>query len=77
VYSDINYIPSKWIQPKIKLLEKYITNFSESLPDNILEKYAFISKKEAIYKVHFPKNMHDIELAKYRLAYEELYEINF
>ena len=77
VYSDINYISSKWTGPKIKLLEKYITNFSESLPDKILEKYAFISKKEAIYKVHFPKNMHDIELAKYRLAYEELYEINF
>ncbi len=77
VYSDINYIPSKWLQPKIKLLEKYIQGYSETLPDNIMEKYAFISKKEAIYKVHFPKNMHDIELAKYRLAYEELYDINF
>lgn len=77
VYSDINYIPSKWIQPKIILLQKYIGNYSETLPDNIVQKYGFISKGEAIYKIHFPKNTHDIEQAKQRLAYEELYEINF
>jgi ATP-dependent DNA helicase RecG len=59
------------------LLDKYITNYPESLPEKIIEKYGFISKKEAIFKIHFPKNTHDIEQAKQRLAYEELYEINF
>jgi len=36
-----------------------------------------VSRKEAIYKIHFPKNSHDIEIAKHRLAYEELYKINY
>ena len=46
------------------------------MPESIIKKYGFISKAEAIYKIHFPKNNYDIEVAKYRLAYEELFEIN-
>ena len=77
VYSDLNYIPSKWTVSKINLLKKYISDISENLPEHILEKYNFISRKEAFYKIHFPKNKNDIEQAKYRLAYEELFEINY
>ena len=77
VYSDLNYIPSKWTVSKMNLLKKYISDISENLPEHILEKYNFISRKEAFYKIHFPKNKNDIEQAKYRLAYEELFEINY
>ncbi len=77
IYSDLNYIPSKWILSKMSLLKKYIDAFSDSLPVDIKNKYNFISKKDAIYRIHFPKNKHDIEIAKDRLAYEELYSINF
>lgn len=77
VYSDLNYIPTKWTSSKMDLLKKYISDIPENLPENILEKYSFIPRKEAYYKVHFPKNKNDIEQAKYRLAYEELYEINY
>jgi len=77
IYSDINYIPSKWIAPKIELLKKYISEITEDLPKNIIKKYDFISKKEAVYKIHFPKNKNDIEIAKFRLAYWELFEINY
>ncbi len=77
IYSDINYIPSKWTNWKISLIKEYISNIKETLPESIIKKYDFISKKEAFYKIHFPKNKHDIEIAKYRLAYDELYEINY
>jgi ATP-dependent DNA helicase RecG len=77
VYSDLNYIPSKWTVSKMDLLKIYISDITENLPENILEKYSFISRKEAYYKIHFPKNKNDIEQAKYRLAYEELFEINY
>ena len=77
IYSDINYIPSKWISWKIELLKSFIWDYKEVLPENIVKKYNFISKAEAVYKIHFPKNKHDIEVAKYRLAYEELFKINY
>jgi len=77
IYSDLNYIPSKWISSKMTLVEKYIDFIDENLPKEILKKYDFISRKEAFRKLHFPKNKNDIEIAKYRLAYEELFEINY
>ncbi len=77
IYSDINYIPSKWISWKIELLKSFIWDYTEVLPESIVKKYDFISKAEAVYKIHFPKNQNDIEVAKYRLAYEELFEINY
>ena len=77
IYSDINYVSTKWTAPKVALLQKYISSISENLPDDIIKKYNFLSRKDAYYKIHFPKNQHDIDLAQYRLAYEELYEINY
>ncbi len=96
LYSDLNYIPSKWTSWKIELLRSFIKSppsnlsfasppnppleggtYTELLPEHIVKKYNFISKAEAVYKIHFPKNKHDIEEAKRRLWYEELYEINY
>lgn len=77
VYSDVNYIPSKWTQWKMELVKKYITDFTDELPEHLIKKYDFVSKKEAIYKIHFPKNSHEIDQAKFRLGYEELFDINY
>lgn len=77
IYPDLNYIPGKWFTGKIALLKKYFADYAENLPENILKKYNFISKQEALEKIHFPQNKHDIEIAKARLSYEELYEINY
>ena len=77
IYPELNYIPSKWIEWKIKLLKNYFSEIPEILPESIIKKYSFISRKEAFYKLHFPKNNNDIELAKERLGYEELFEINY
>lgn len=77
VYSDVNYIPWSWIAWKMEHLKLYTKYFTETLPEKIINKYNFISKSQAIYLLHFPKTKQDFENAKYRLAYEELYEVNF
>jgi RecG-like helicase/very-short-patch-repair endonuclease len=77
IYSDAQYIPGRWVESKMWNLEKYITEIPENLPEHLLKKYKFMSRKEAFHKVHFPKNSHDLDAAKIRLAYEELYEINY
>lgn len=77
IYPELNYIPSKWIEWKIPLLKQYIKDISEDLPQEIIKKYNFISKRDAILRVHFPRSNDDIEQAKFRLAYSELFEINY
>lgn len=77
VYPDLNYIPGRWLDNKIELLRQYIREIPEELPEHIIEKYNFVSKAKAFDLIHFPKNTDDIERAKARLAYEELYNINY
>lgn len=77
IYPDVNYIPGKWIAWKIELLKKYFDDIKETLPASILNKYQFLGKKEALLKLHFPQSKKDVEIAKNRLAYEELFDINF
>ncbi len=65
-------------------LKKYINsalelniNISDNIPININEKYKFISKSEAIKKIHSPNTIEDIKKAKLKLIYEELFEFMF
>jgi len=77
IYPDINYLPWSWIASKIPLLKPFFDEIEETLPESIIKKYNFIEKKEALKKLHFPKNKQDIAEAKHRLAYEELFQINY
>lgn len=47
------------------------------LTEEIIKKYWFISKKDAVLKIHFPRNKQEDEQAEYRLAYGELFDINY
>lgn len=77
IYSDFNYIPWSWIWSKMEFLKGYIKYVDETLPENIIKKYNFISKSKAIELLHFPSSKNDFEIAQNRLAYEELFEINY
>ena len=44
----------------------------ETLPWFILEKYGLIDINKALNLIHFPTTMHDVALARKRLAFEEL-----
>lgn len=43
------------------------------LPRHIIEKYNFMSKKEALFHVHFPMDIMDLKKARQRIKYEELF----
>lgn len=45
----------------------------ENLPQVILNKYKFISRKDAVKELHFPQNLARLEEAKRRLKFEELF----
>ena len=48
-------------------------NIPENLPKAILEKYKFISRRDAIKELHFPQNLSRLDEAKRRLKFEELF----
>ncbi len=67
-----------------KQLTKYIdtalnTNYDilDYVPKEYNEKYKFISKNEAIRKIHHPNNINELKQAKLKLIYEELFVFMF
>ena len=45
----------------------------ENLPLSLLEKYRLLSRQEAMYAMHFPKNAKEHHQAKRRVIFEEFF----
>ena len=54
-------------------LNNYDKNFKENLPNNLIEKYNFISKNQAVRNIHFPKNIVCLNNSIERLKFEEFF----
>ena len=50
---------------------------SNSLPNEILDKYKFINYYEAIKEIHNPRNLNKLKQAKLHLIYKELFDFMF
>lgn len=61
---------SGWIRALLPLADPYI---HETLPQNIIQKYKLISKKQALYFLHLPANPTEQLHAQRRLKFEELF----
>ena len=47
----------------------------ESLPESIIKSEKLLSRSQAILAMHFPKAVEDVDKARERLAFEELFEL--
>lgn len=75
IYREHDKISSKWIREKMKGVMHEVQYIEENLPSELIEKEQLIGRKEAIRKIHFPQSQEDIDQARERLAFEELYFI--
>lgn len=62
-----------------KLIKDNFNNIyiKDSLPSNIISKYNLLSKKDALYNIHFANGLKMVHYAKNRLIYEELFDFSF
>ena len=67
-----NRVISKIIQ---QLITETKTEFEETLSENLISELKLISKSDALFNVHFPKNQELLAKAQYRLKFEELFYI--
>jgi len=81
IYNSTEALSSKGITNKLirefvfNIFEKSSNSFKENLNRKINEKYEMITKFEALYNVHFPKNQALLAKAQFRLKYEEFFFI--
>lgn len=74
VYHQTEGITSKWLREKIKpLISSWGKLFHEYMPENILKDYHLISYADAVSQIHFPTTEEELEKAKKRLSFDELF----
>ena len=73
VYPETSGLSSKWMRTLMLGAFNYPDlNIDEFLPEEVLRRTVLLSMREAIEKVHFPKNLKDAEIGRERLAFNEL-----
>ena len=77
IYHLTNGISNKTMTKIINNALLLKPSLNDYVPEYLNEKYNFISKNEAIRKIHNPKNEKDIKQAKLKLIYEELFKLMF
>lgn len=74
VYSITGALSQRWMR---KTVQQAITQFgalvAEALPREMVEKYDFMPRKQAIYRIHHPDDAAEGKQARRRLVYEELF----
>jgi ATP-dependent DNA helicase RecG len=69
-------IESKTISQMMKnLLIEAVNHIGESLSPSLIQQYKLIDKKAALIGIHFPKDDRALQLARFRLKFEELFYI--
>jgi ATP-dependent DNA helicase RecG len=81
VYSLTDKLRARRIDSKVisKLVSELLAlakdRIRETLPPTVLNEYNFISKKEALFSIHFPANTIALTQAQQRLKFEELFYV--
>jgi ATP-dependent DNA helicase RecG len=70
------FLSSKTISKLIgTLLKQLKTRIPETLPGYLATRYKLLDLHESLHKIHFPGNPEELESARYRLKFEELFYI--
>ncbi|MGG7034500.1 MAG: ATP-dependent DNA helicase RecG [Flavobacterium sp.] len=81
VYPSTETLTNRGISNRVfnKLIQQLFLEtqllFTETLPDYLCQELKLISKKEALFNIHFPKNTSVLAKAQFRLKFEELFFI--
>ena len=76
IYPETEGVSSKWLRAKIaKILPDYLKNTEDFVPKQTLDRQKLANLTNALNYIHFPKSQDEIEKAKKRLAFDELFLI--
>jgi ATP-dependent DNA helicase RecG len=59
----------------INLLKQCTKGFTETLPEALRQKHKLVTKSKAIFDIHFPATVSDLERARFRLKFEEFFYV--
>lgn len=76
IYPETRGISSKWLRRQVHgILQKYKDSITEFIPEDILSSHNFFSLFEALSQVHFPDSFENVQKARSRLGFDELFTL--
>lgn len=75
IYRAIKGLKSQLVRKIMAELKPLIEDLPETLPVEIIKNENLFSRSDALLSMHFPKKLEDIEQARERLAFEELFQL--
>ncbi|MBH1956202.1 ATP-dependent DNA helicase RecG [Candidatus Saccharibacteria bacterium] len=75
VYRQIKGLKTQLVRKIMSELRPPMTMSPETLPESIVRGERLLSRSEALLGIHFPKTVEDIQRAKERIAFEELFQL--
>lgn len=75
VYRAIAGLKTPLVRKVLSELRPLITMLPETLPEDLVKQEGLLSRAEAILGMHFPESAEQIERARERLAFEELFQL--
>jgi len=75
VYRSIKGLKTALVRKILSEIRPLITMLPETLPKNIVSDEGLMSRADAVYAMHFPEKLEDVNRAKERLGFEELFEL--
>ncbi len=73
IYPETRGVTSKFLRWQIKNIFEKISDFPDPIPDTVLAPLKLPDLKHTFYYLHFPKTTKHVELAKKRLAFQEMF----
>ena len=75
VYHAVRGLKSQTVRKVIEQLRPLMSVLPETLPPSIVQSEQLLDRAAAISAMHFPRNEREVEQARQRLAFEELFEL--
>ncbi len=77
IYECTQGVSPKWLRSRFNFIKKSIKKIiPEPLPNNLLQELKLIKLPEALYKLHFPESIEEINIARKRLMLDEFLNIS-
>lgn len=75
IYKQARSIKSPTLRKLIREALLQNRGLPEHLPEWLISKHGFVSYEQAVHEMHFPSSAKDLQKAKERLAFEEVFEL--
>lgn len=76
IYRETKGLTSRQLRLALKQVLPLIKALPETLPPNVITDNRLISRSEAVLAIHFPESSDELETARHRLGFEEVFQLS-